>query len=68
MLTVVGYAATAIGGRRNKVGVLAREKLTEGGGVDRIYLLPKYFAMHIWLNKSFSEHKERRGERKKEGD
>ena len=38
-----------------------------GGGVDRIYLLPKYFAMHIWLNISFSEHTERRGERKKGG-
>ena len=38
-----------------------------GGRVDRIYLLPKYFAMHIWLNISFSEHTERRGERKKGG-
>ena len=41
--------------------VIAREKLKEGGGVDRIYLLPKYFAMHIWLNISFSRHTERRG-------
>ena len=53
---------------RHAVRVLARKKLKEGGGgVDRIYLLPKYFAMHIWLNISFSEHKERRGERKKGG-
>ena len=38
-----------------------------GGGVDRIYLVPKYFARHIWLNISFSEHTERKGERKKGG-
>ena len=39
-----------------------------GGGFDRIYLLPKYFAMHIWLSISFSEHTEGRGERNKEGE
>ena len=52
------------------VRVLARDKLKEGvggGGVDRIYLLPKYFAMHIWLNISFSEQTERREEEKKGG-
>ena len=38
-----------------------------GEGFDRIYLLPKYFAMHIWLNISFSEHTERRGDLKKAG-
>ena len=48
--------------------VLAREKIKEGGGgVDQIYLLSKYFAMHIWQNISLYEHKERRGERKKGG-
>ena len=36
------------------------------GEVDRIYLLPKYFAMHIWLNISFSEHTERKGREKRE--
>ena len=37
------------------------------GEVDRIYLLPKYFAMHIWLNISFSEHTEKKGREKREG-
>ena len=54
------------------INVLAREKLKEGGGgVDRIYLLPKYFGLHIWLNISFSEHtggrEKRRGDLKKAG-